>query len=276
MAKIPTGIEEIDGRAKAAVKKHVDVIKKRFSEAAKKKGHNIDVKKISSITYLNLGKTNLEQQSFGLGDFVIDNPTDLTYLGGCEWDNNSSEGQSYDKVIDETTTDSYNWSITAGVTTTATESAEVGITVPGFSGKIATSFSLQLSLSVTHGVAHQEQHRWTDTFHQNVAPFTRSTMRVYGKQVVGHVPFTLTTIASGKAHCEAKFRHYGSRTRGFDIDLAELLGQNGCLLTTEGKISGLQGYDYSVKTEEEELTDEERRSLPEGLHEIALLDEVSL
>jgi len=275
MSNINAGDKEIDARARAAVGKHKGTIIQRFCEGAAKQGHNIKPKDVDSVTYTGLEGLGFDVLSFKLGKFVIEDPKDLTYLDGSSWDNNASTPGHMKFHVGKETTDSYSWSLTAGVTTTASVSSKLEFGVPEFKGSIEATLSVETSLSVTHGSAYSEKHTWDDNFDQDVAPFTRLEKTVYAQQVTGHVPFKIESRAKGKALVTVAFHFHGSRTHRLKIDLATLLQQSGTTVVSEGMITGLQGYKFYVVSKETALTDEERKNLASGLTRFELQDSLT-
>ena len=252
--------------AKDAIDRHRATIIQRFCEGAKKQNRNIKSSDVTGVTLLKLDKLAYAEPRLALGEFVIENAKDLHYLNGDSYDNNSSQPGQITFGVDETTTDTYTWSMTAGITVTEEASAELSVGVPGTQAKIGGKMSVSLSASTTAGIAHTHSRAWKKQITQPVAAFRHVDLSVFAQQVKGHVPFTLSTTTSGKAVIRISFNYYGSRTHDEPVDLKELIGASALSLVASGIINGLEGYKWYTDVQERDLSDDEKEALPHGLH----------
>lgn len=132
-------------------------------------------------------------------------------------------------------------------------------------GSVTSTWSFQFDFNVTRGTAHKSAHGWKKEFSQPVSPYSHTSLTVYGVQFVGYAPFKLTAFASGKAKLEVKISYWGTRTRNPKVDLARLLSKAERTFVSEGKIEGIQGYQWEPKTVERPLRKQEQAKLPPGV-----------
>lgn len=265
MAKIETSDAVLTARAKAAVGKYMKQIRAEIVKAAKKQGHSISDSNIKKVSFVGLKGTSYDIRSFKIGKFVITDPKNLYYLDHAVWTNNGAQTPTRVLEVDQETDDTYTWQISAGVTIKYETSTEAKIELP-VGGSTRSTWSFQFNLNVTHGTAHTEKHAWKNEFNQPISPFSELDMTVYGVQVVGYSPFVLTAFASGSAHCKCVIKKgLIKREPEFDIDLGRILSNAERTFTSEGRISGIQGYDWQINTNERPLSEQEKKTAPRGV-----------
>jgi len=271
MAKIRTSDAVLEERTKAAIEKHMKEIRAEIVNRAHKQGHK-DIKDshIKSVTFKNLADVAYEIRKFDIGKFVITNPESLTFLDTGKWKNNGPQTPTQTLEVVEETDDTYTWTISAGVTIKYETSTEVKIPLP-VGGSTKSTWSFQFNLNVTKGTAHHEKHGWRRKFEQPVSPYSYLEMTVYGVEVVGFSPFSITAFANGTAKCSCVIDYWGKRTKNFDIDLKQILNDRDRTFTSEGRIDGIQGYEWRVETKERPLTEEEKKAAPRGVSGGALV-----
>lgn len=274
MPNIDTGKNVIEERAKAAIKRYYNIIVNRFCEGAKKEGHNIKPQNVTAVTYGGLQNLTFSVVDFHLGNFVIEDPQDLVYLDGTSWDNNASTQADTSFNVGEVTTDSYTWSMTAGVKFGVSVSDTLEFGIPGAKETVKAEVSVEASASTTHGTAYSKAHHWDKKFEQQVKPYSHFELYIYGQQVKGHVPYTITAEATGKALVKIVFNYYGSRQHTEKVNLTELLHESGIKVVHSGIISGLQGYKWYLDSHDRPLNEDEKTHLPNGVTKISVQPDI--
>lgn len=268
MAKLETGETVIEARLKAAIAAHKDKIIDEFIKQAHDQGHNINKSDINSVTLHRAKDLSFAVENFDIGKFVIQDPDVPVKLDGTEWNNNADTPGQVNFKVNETTEDTYNWSMTAGVKTGLKVTAGIEYGLPENKGKMSVEASIEASVSTTSGTAHKKTRTWEKDVGQTVNPYTHFRMDVYGVQLKGYAPYTITSRVSGKALVRIKYSFHGDRNKTPEIDVRQLLSQKDQRVSVEGQITGLQGYDWDIQSESHPLTAAEKTSLPIGLKEV--------
>lgn len=258
-------------RVEAAIKKHMDAIKQEVVKGAKDKGYNIKASNVKSVTFKQLKNVKYDIFSIDFGKFVITNPKDEIFLQGMTWTNNTKGSANEYLVVSKSTEDTYQWQISAGFSYEYQTTEKLTILSP-IGGSIENSFKFNFNFQASYGQASSETHAWENRFEQSIPPYSRIRMEVKGVQFTGYVPFTITAEASASVECECEVQYWGSHTQTFSFDLSRLLSKSDRTFVSTGKVDGVQGYDWDVKSfDPEELTMEQRAQLPPGVTEQNLL-----
>jgi hypothetical protein len=267
MAKLQPTDDILKARTKANIKKYLVQIKEKIVAQSKKEGHNISVKNVKSVTFKKLKDVTYEIFSITFGKFVITDPKDFVWLDGMTWVNNSPGPARRNLKVNESTEDTYNWQITAGFTYQYEQKEEFKIYAPA-GGSITSSFKFSFDFHASYGQASTKTHGWVNDFEQVIPANTVVRMEVKGIQFVGYVPFKIKARTSGKAECECIVDYWGKHTRTFNIDLPRILNDKERTFVSEGKVDGVQGYDWNVQSfTPAELTAQQRKQLPQGVTE---------
>jgi len=267
MAQIKYSDDELAARAKANVKKYIKQIKAEIVKEAKKQGHNIKESNVKSVTFKKLKGVQYDIFEIKFDKFIITDPQDMIWLDGMTWNNNSPGMANRKLVVGESSEDTYTWQITAGFTVKYESTTEMKIYAPA-GGSVSSTWSFAFDFHVTRGIAHKKTHKWEDTFSQDIPPHTKVRMEVCGVQFVGYAPFKMKVRATGQAHCACKIDYWGTHSREFDIDLGRILNQSERTFISEGRVDGVQGYEWNVNSSEPmPLNTADRERLPEGVTE---------
>jgi hypothetical protein len=265
MARLQPTSDVLAARAKASIAKYMPQIKAAIVEEAKKQGHDISAKNVKSVTFQKLDKLTYDIFSIAFGDFVITDPNDLIWLDGMTWTNNSPGTATRTLVVDESTEDTYTWQITAGFTYQYQQSQEFNIYAPA-GGSIKNTFTFTFNFQASYGQASKKVHAWKNQFEQEIPPNSVVRMEVKGIQFVGYVPFTVTARANGTAQCECVIDYWGQHTRPVPIELSRILSEAERTFVSKGRVDGVQGYDWSVKSlTPVPLTPDQSAQLPAGV-----------
>jgi hypothetical protein len=248
-------------RTLAAMKKFDAKIRAQIVAEAKNQGYSIGTKDIESIAFRDFGDlTQTVEQRFG--KFVTTANIDEPLAVNIAVANNNSAGQmSVTFVYDDTEKRSFSWSITDGVTCSA--SIKQSVSVPGASSEL--TLGIQASKSMTQGVAFEDTKHWGSSVGQTIPPYHAIRFQAILVRVVGDLPFELTIRKEGKARCRTTVRYHGSHTKNFDIALDRLLSVGERTFTVKGKVSGACGTEVHPNASDAPLTDEQKKSLPAGL-----------
>ena len=265
MAILDTAENVITQRSKDAISRHKTEIIRQFCKGAQAQGHNVQPSDVTSVTFKDLNSMKYTVPDLKFGKFVIEDAKDHKYLDGTIWDNNLPTEGNDDFVVNKTTTDTFTWSVTAGISYGAKVGGKVDLGVPGISGEVSTELSVDTTVSATQGSARSFQRSWTKKIGATVPAYYHYEKRAYATQVRGHVPFTITATATGKVDINIEYSFHGKRSRIVDTDLAKLIGKQKTVLTQSGVISGIQGYDWYVDTGGHPLSEDEKHALPELL-----------
>lgn len=274
MAILDTAENVITQRSKDAIKSNKAEIIRQFCKGAQDQGHNVQPSDVTSVAFKALKSMSYTVPDLKFGKFVIEDAKDLKYLDGTVWDNNLPTEGSDDFDVNETTTDTFTWSVTAGISYGAKVGGKVDLGVPGVSGEVSTELSVDTTVSATQGSARSYQRSWTKKIGATVPAYYHYEKRAYATQVRGHVPFSITAKATGTVRIKIEFSFHGKRTRTVETDLAKLIGKKKTVLTQSGTISGIQGYDWYIETGGHALSDDEKHALPKLLskHQVMSLE----
>jgi Clostridium epsilon toxin ETX/Bacillus mosquitocidal toxin MTX2 len=263
-----TMIKDLDDvlkeRTLTAMKKFDGKIREQIVAEAKKQGYSIGTKDIESVVFRDFGDlTQSIEQKFG--KFATTSKIDQPLAVNIAVANNNSAGQmSVTFTYDDTEKRTFSWSITDGVTCSA--SIKESVSIPGASSEL--TLGIQISKSVTQGVACEDTKHWGDGIGQTIPPYHAIRFQAILVRVVGDLPFELTIRKNGKAHCETTVKYHGSHTRKFDIALDRLLSDSDRTFTVKGKVSGTCGTEVHPDAKDVPLTDDQKKTLPPGLTSI--------
>lgn len=259
-----TKLQQVDDllkqRTLAALKQHDKVIRARVIAEAKKQGYNIgesDIQKIEFLQFVGLEQT--VKPSFGT--FASKEVQVPTFVDSADFRNNSAATISREVNYGESETREFNWSVTAGVTVSATVTEKVG--VPGLSSEV--SMNMQMSLSATAGQAWRDTKDWASKTTVNLPPYSSVHVQALLTRVVGDIPFTVKVVKDGRARCQVTLSYHGKRTRSFEVPLTQLLKPAERSFEASGKISGACGVNCQIDAQDQPLSADQRSALPPGL-----------
>lgn len=260
MARIEKVDDVLKQRTVAAIKKFDKAIRARIVAEAKKQGHNLSVSDLKKIEFLQfVGLEQTVKPSFG--KFASKQVQVPTFVDTADINNNSPAQIERTVHYGENETREFNWSVTAGVTVGATVTEKVG--VPGLSTEL--SMSMQMSVSATTGQAWRDTKDWASTTTIKVPAYSTVHVQALLTRVVGELPFVVTVLKDGRAKCRVTMSFHGTRTRMFEIPLAELLKPAERSFAASGKITGGCGVSCQIDAEGKPLSAAARKALPQGV-----------
>ena len=269
MSNIKSTKKALEASAKAKVDKHLAKIKAGIVAEARRKGHNgISEKHVKKVSF-----NKIKDLEFAIDmkiqDFIFTEKKALVHLDGMTWHNNSGGDGNRELRVKKTTDDEYTWKITSGFTAKTETSAKVSIDIPSAgSAEVTQTWSFAFDFHLETGIARKVSREWENTFHQDIPKYTSVRMEVRGVQFKGYAPFTLISKASGKIHCSYQIDYWGKHNGTFDINLDRLLNEKERTFVSDGRIDGIEGYEWDIYSSiPEELDEIQRKSLPRGISE---------
>jgi hypothetical protein len=252
--------EVLRERTVAALEKHEGRIKDRIVAEAKAQGHKISAGDVTAIRFKKF--VNLKQTTDRtFGKFVTTGNVRQPLAVNIAVANNNSAGtMTVTFSYDDTEKQSFSWSITEGVTLSETIKESVG--VPGLSSELG--LTLQMSVSATQGSAYETTKHWGAAIAQEIPAYHAVTFQAILERVKGELPFEIVVHKSGKAHCQTTVQFFRTHDREFDVDLADLLGNDERTFRIKGTVTGVCGVKVSPDAQDAPLDDGQKAALPPG------------
>ncbi|NIZ08493.1 ETX/MTX2 family pore-forming toxin [Pseudooceanicola sp. HF7] len=189
-------------------------------------------------------KMYIDSQSATFGAVV---PVDVTpnNVYHTTWENNTSVQNTQTFVVEETTSDTYSWSMTAGLSV----SSSFEVKVPFVGG---TETTIEMNTSTTQSESSTQTRKWSYSTQVHVPPYSRLVSSFIVNEAAYDAPFTGKAVVRGKVYISFENGHV------FHADIDDLITQLGWSRSTfevytSGVMTGLIGENFIVRTDEYDL-----------------------
>lgn len=197
--------------------------------------------------YYNASKSKLyiREQDLVFGEVVPGAINPLT-LKRSEFINNSTVQNSQAFTVEETTTESYTWSMTNALKVSTTFEAKV----PFVGG---TKNTIEINTSVTSSETQTESRKWSYASTIYVPPKRKIVTSFIVNEATYHVPFDARVVVRGTIYTNNK-----GNKKTFNRDIDYLINNlnwnpNTFKVKTDGIMDAIVGHDYRVLVDEYEL-----------------------
>lgn len=201
-------------------------------------------------TYIpSKSKMRIQSQALIFGEVL---PGEITpnSIYRASWENNTSVQNTQTFTVSETTTDTYTWSLTAGMKVSTSFSAEVP-----FVGGIDNS--IEMSTSTTETQTQSTARTWSYATQIFVPPHSKIVSSFIVNEATYNVPFTAKVTVRGLVYIQFPNNRY------FAEEIDVLINEAGWApstfnVNTTGTLEGVVGESFTVRTDEYALDGTQR------------------
>ncbi|MDS9469791.1 ETX/MTX2 family pore-forming toxin [Paracoccus sp. MBLB3053] len=167
-----------------------------------------------------------------------------------DWENNTSVQNVQTFLVEETTTDTYTWSLTAGLKVSSKFTAKI----PFGSG---TENTVEMSTSVTETETQSTARRWSYSTQVFVPPHCKLVSSFIVNEAQYHVPFTAKVTVRGYVYIKfSNGKYFGKE---IDVLIKDLgWSPSTFMVHTTGELDAVVGESFTVRTDEYALDGTQR------------------